>query len=119
MNIVTFNKGDVKEVIAEREKTGDVGLTALFGQGNCHGVSSTMAAYLYPFSKVLGIDLKYRGGDAFGPDDDQSVCNQVERHQWLEVTCRPSMESFILDLWFEGVHSNSDYLTMPIDIAYS
>lgn len=49
LDIVTFNKGDEKIVIADREKTGDVGLTALYGQGNCHGCSSTMAAYFYPF----------------------------------------------------------------------
>lgn len=75
VNIVTFNKGDVKEVIADREKTGDVGLTGLYGQGNCHGCSSTMAAYLYPFQKVLGIDLKYRGGYSFHTDPQSAVKN--------------------------------------------
>jgi len=118
VNIVTFNKGDVKEVIADREKTGDVGLTGLYGQGNCHGCSSTMAAYLYPFSKVLGIDLKYRGGYSFHTEPQMPVKNQVERHQWLEITCRPSMETFLCDLWYEGVNFKTDYLTMPIDKAY-
>lgn len=119
LDIVTFNKGDVKEVIADREKVGDVGLTALYGQGNCHGCSSTMAAYLYPFQKVLGIDLKYRGGYSFHTDPDLPVKNQVERHQWLEFTCRPSMETFLCDLWYEGVNSDQAYLTMPIDKAYN
>jgi len=119
LNIITFNKGDEKEVIAEREKTGDVGATALFGQGNCHGCSSTMAAYLNPFRRVLGIDLKYRGGYSFHTDAHLPVKNQVERHQWLEITCRPSMETFICDLWYEGVNADPAYLTMPIDKAYS
>lgn len=90
----------------------------MFGQGNCHGVSSTMAAYLYPFSKMLGIDLKYRGGYSFSKASGEPVKNKPERHQWLEFTCRPSMESFICDLFYEGCSQKSEFLTMPIDIAY-
>lgn len=119
LNIITFNKGDEKVVVAEREKTGDVGLTALFGQGNCHGCASTMAAYLYPFQRVLGIDLKYRGGYSFHSDARLAVKNEVERHQWLELTCRPSMETFLCDLWYEGVNDDGDFLTLPIDTAYA
>ena len=29
-----------------------------FGQGHCHGVSSCMAAYLYVFAPLLGIDQR-------------------------------------------------------------
>lgn len=117
IDIITFNKGEEKIVIAERHKTGGVGQTGLFGQGNCHGCSSTMAAYLLPFCDILGIDLKYRGGYSFHKDMNDPVSN-VDRHQWLEVTCRPSMETFVLDLWYEGVRSDSGWLTMPIDEAY-
>ena len=63
-----------------------------------------MAAFLYMFGSVLGIDLRYRGGFSFGKNGDELVRNDVERHQWLEFTCRPSMESFICDLWYDGVN---------------
>ena len=120
LNIVTFDKGEVKTVLADRHKTGTTGKLALNGQGNCHGCSSTMAAFLYPFRNILGIDLKYRGGYSFGGlGEGDSVSNEIERHQWLEVTCRPSMETFICDLWYEGVHEDAEYLTTPIDLAYS
>jgi len=119
LDIVSFNKGNEKIVIADREKTGDVGLTAINGQGNCHGCSSTMAAYFYPFQKILGIDLKYRGGYSFHTDAHLPVKNNVERHQWLEFSCRPSMETFICDLWYEGVNDDEAYLAMSIDRAYS
>lgn len=118
LNIISFDKGKEKIVIAERHKVGNVGKTALFGQGNCHGCSSTMASYLYPFSQLLGIDLKYRGGFSFGRDMDELVKNKPERHQWLEFTCKPSMETFICDLWYEGVHQDSAFITLPIDKAY-
>ena len=52
---------------------------ALFGQGSCHGCSSTMAAFLYPFTTILGIDLKYRGGYSFS-GEDTVVTNEIERH---------------------------------------
>ena len=32
------------------------------GQGHCHTVSSVMFAIFKPFSRLLGIDLRYRGG---------------------------------------------------------
>lgn len=80
LDIIAFNKGEEKIVIADRHKTGDVGKTGIFGQGNCHGCSSTMAAYLLPFSNILGIDLKYRGGYSFHKDVHEPVKNEVERH---------------------------------------
>jgi len=51
----------------------------------------------------LGIDLKYRGGFSFS-DGDMEVSNEIERHQWLELTLRPSMNTYICDLWYEGVN---------------
>lgn len=75
---------------------------------------------------MLGIDLKYRGGFTFY-DLDQSgthASNTVERHQWLELTFRPSMESCICDLWLEDADSadagcKPEFLTYPIQEAYS
>ena len=46
-------------------RTDNVAKMAINGQGQCHGLSSTMSAFLYPFIDLLGIDLKYRGGFSF------------------------------------------------------
>jgi len=35
-------------------------------------------------------------------------------HQWLEVTLRPSMTSYVVDLWYEGVWDYSEAIGMPI-----
>ena len=53
-------------------------------KGHCHGVSSTMAAFMMPIAPFLGIDLKYRGCFTFG--DSQPQVSNVERHQCLEVS---------------------------------
>lgn len=48
----------------------------------------------------------------------------MERHQWLELTFRPSMSTCICDLWLEDADGpdksmNSQYLTWDISEAYS
>lgn len=112
LDLIIFNSGDKKDVKADRFKTGSAGKLALFGQGNCHGVSSTMAAFLYPYRNMLGIDLKYRGGTSSGAN------NTIEEHQWLELTFRPSMKTYVCDIWYEGINHDSRYLCMPIKEAY-
>ena len=72
-----------------------------------------MASFLYPFSSILGIDLKYREGTSGG-----TPSNDLDQHQWLEFTCRPSMQTFTCDLWFEGVAKQSSFLAAPIDTTY-
>ncbi len=100
---MTFNEGDQKKVQSDRFKVEEIGKLAMYGQGNCHGVSSTMAGFLWPFCELLGIELKYRGGFSYS-EGEESVSKQVQRHQWLELTLRPSMRSFVCDLWYEGVN---------------
>ena len=78
-----------------------------------------MAAFLIPFSSLLGIDVRYRGGYSFGNNSQHEVRNDIEMHQWLEVTFRPSMETTICDLWYEGVNDDMQFLHLPMDIAYS
>lgn len=39
-----------------------------YGQAHCHGLSSSFAASLLPFSHALGIDVRYRFGDHFAGD---------------------------------------------------
>ena len=71
---------------------------------------------------MLGFELKYRGGYSFAgegrQDFDKPVKNSPERHQWLEVTFRPSNLSFSIDLWYEGVHQNNKFITLPISETY-
>ena len=62
LNLKSFAFGVDKARIG---RTDSVGKMCVNGQGNCHGVSSTMGSVLYAFSGVLGIDVKYRGGYTF------------------------------------------------------
>ena len=87
---------------------------SLKGQGNCHGCSSVIGAYLYHFSKLLGLDVKYRSGNM----DSQPNPN-LDYHQAIEVTCRPSMESVIVDLFLEGISDNNEgFIGLPASEFY-
>eukprot|EP00913_Durusdinium_trenchii_P002627 g2433.t1 len=92
---------------------------ACHGQGHCHTVSSTMAAFLFPFAQVLGLDVKYRGGYSWGGVNMGEPADETveERHQWLEVTLRPSLQSYVCDLWVADAVGN-DALKWPISEAY-
>lgn len=122
LDIITFQKG------LDRGRSpamcDDVAKLACHGQGHCHTVSSTMAAFLNPFCQVLGIDMKYRGGYSWGgvnmgepADDTVTVADSPERHQWLELTLRPSLESYVCDLWVADAVGN-DALRWHITEAY-
>eukprot|EP00434_Breviolum_minutum_P024226 symbB.v1.2.021391.t1/scaffold1840.1/size99223/5 len=91
---------------------------------HCHTVSSTMAAFLTPFCQVLGIDMKYRGGYSWGgvnmgepADETVTVADSPERHQWLELTLRPSLQTYVCDLWVADAVGN-DALRWSILEAY-
>jgi hypothetical protein len=84
----------------------DVSMFAIHGQGHCHTVSSVMAAFLYPWQNLLAFDFAYR--------EDEG-----KTHQWLEITCRPSMKSYVCDLYRQEKYQNEDYLTLPVEIAYA
>ena len=76
LNIVSFQREVDKTRIG---RTDSVGKLAIKGQGQCHGLSTTMCSFLLPFSNVLGIDIKYRGGCTFGSPND--CISHAERHQ--------------------------------------
>ena len=77
-----------------------------------------MAAFLLPYSSLLGIDLKYRGCYTFnGTNTDAN--NSVERHQCLELTLRPSCKTFVVDLWNAEKYDNDNWLMMDMDTAYN
>ncbi|CAK9099353.1 unnamed protein product [Durusdinium trenchii] len=122
LDIITFQKGlDRGRSCATCD---DVAKMACHGQGHCHTVSSTMAAFLFPFAQVLGLDVKYRGGYSWGgvnmgepADETVEVADSPERHQWLEVTLRPSLQSYVCDLWVADAVGN-DALKWPISEAY-
>ena len=94
---------------ADRATTGHVGKLSLHGQGNCHGCSSVIGSYLYHFAPLLGLDVKYRSGYSIHAPTDV-IHPTVDKHQTIEVTCRPSMKSVIVDLWYEGVHQDASYI---------
>lgn len=113
LNIISFANG------VERDRTGrtdDLGQLAVNGQGQCHGLSSTMSGYLLIFSSILGIDLQFRGGTSYG-DKSGSVTNSFEKHQWLQLTFRPSMESFVCDLWYQDSLQDDKMLCLPLSTA--
>ena len=59
-----------------------------------------MTAFLYPWERLIGVGLKYRGGSVFGLDSTESVADQgAESHQWLELTMRPSNRTVTCDLY--------------------
>ena len=114
LNMVTFQQGVDRSRVARSDCAGRL---AVNGQGHCHGVSSTMAAFLLPVASVLGIDLKYRGCFTFG-QEAAGPNNRVERHQCLEVSLRPGGRTYIVDLWMAEKYGNNTWLAMDMNTAY-
>ncbi|CAK0904714.1 unnamed protein product, partial [Prorocentrum cordatum] len=123
LGIVSFQRGlDRGRACAMAD---DAARLAVHGQGHCHTVSSVMCAFLYPWAPVLGLDLCYRGGFSFrgvNPDDsissDVVVADRPERHQWLEVSLRPSMRRFVVDLWVQDGPMGEGALRWDAEEAY-
>ena len=126
VDMITFQRGDVDVLTRDGQHTrarsryvgDDIGRLAAGGQGHCHTTSSTMAAMLLPFCGIFGIDLKYRGGSTHGRYDNAPVHNSTEHHQWLEVTCRPSMITFVVDCYREDKLRDGSHINYPIEVAY-
>merc|ERR1739848_118694 len=97
---------EFKHMAADRPTTGTVGKISLHGQGNCHGCSSVVGSYLYHFAPLLGLDVKYRSGYSFvrNPGSNEKIHGTMDKNQTIEVTCRPSMKSVMVDIWYEGVY---------------
>ena len=98
-------------------RTDDIGQLSWNGQANCRGLSSTISPYLYLFGSVLGIDVMYRAGYSFSGMSSGEVSNQVDKHQWVQIALRPSMEEFVVDLWYEDQEQDSEYVCMGLDKA--
>jgi len=109
LNITTFQRSGDEERSRNRQRycKDDAARFACYGEGHCHTVTSTMAAFLAPWCETLGMDICYRE-DSGG------------HHQWLEFTLRPSMRSFICDLYREdGPSGGHGYLlAVPVTTAY-
>jgi len=101
----------------------DVSRLITYGQGHCHGLTSTLSAVLLPFAPLIGIDLHYRKGDHFSNSSSQFVSNKVDRHHWLELVSRPSMDRYIADLTLFAQDisrfSSHSELFLPASLAYS
>lgn len=112
----------------ERFCSTDVGKLIYYGQGNCHTLASVVSAILLPFSKVLGIEIRFRAGQVIKRNRDvlyndsgeiTGLANnwngkprKTEDHTWTEITYHPSLKTTILDLSFM-------YINIPIDLLYS
>ena len=112
------NVGSEKIMDPTRATTGHVGKLSLHGQGNCHGCSSVIGSYLYHFAPLLGLDVKYRSGFSYHEAGERAHAT-MDKHQTIEVTCRPSMKSIMVDLWYERVHSDTGFLCMDAQEYYS
>jgi len=115
LNITTFQRGLDRSRCSSM--CDDIAQFAVHGQGHCHTVSSVAAAFLAPWQHLCGFDLCYRGGQHFGSTATAGpqaqgqegnaasslagtvVSDSPEKHQWLEVTLRPTMRRLVCDLW--------------------
>lgn len=96
-----------------RTSGGDAGRQAVRGIGVCYEQAAVMAAMLYPFRSLLGVDVQFISGSGYrhltGPGKDPF---NGPGHGWLQLTYRPSMEMRICDrTWMQPDH--------PADRAYS
>ena len=118
LDFIANNVGEEKIMHADRATTGHVGRLSLRGQGSCHGCSSVMGSYLYHFAPLLGLDVKYRSGYSHHGRAGDRAHPTMDRHQTLEVTCRPSMKSVIVDLWYEGVMQDASFACTDAQAYY-
>ena len=64
MNITPLQQGVDRR---RNARTQSVAQLITYGQGHCHGMTSTTVACLLPFARVLGIEVKYRAGSVVKP----------------------------------------------------
>ena len=126
LNLISFYKGVNKERYGRTDCIGKLGI---YGQAQCHGLSSTICGYLLPFCDILGIEILYRGGisfinslNAFNNKDKDikniKICNG-ENHQWVEVNLKPSMKTFVIDLWYQEAFNDDKFLFVDIIEAFN
>uniref|UniRef100_A0A7S2F508 Uncharacterized protein n=2 Tax=Octactis speculum TaxID=3111310 RepID=A0A7S2F508_9STRA len=62
LNITTFQRSGDEERSRNRQRycKDDAARFACYGEGHCHTVTSTMAAFLAPWCETLGMDICYR-----------------------------------------------------------
>ena len=68
-----------------------------YGQGHCHGLTSTAVAVVLPFASALGLEVKYRNGFMFPCRGTDAVSNTRDVHHWVEVTYLPSGRTCVHD----------------------
>ena len=109
LDITTFQRGGGGRARdRSRYCRDDAARFAIGGEGHCRTVSSVLAAFLLPWTQTLGFDLAYRE-DVRG------------RHQWLELTLRPRMRSFVCDPYRASPSRASGggrLLALPVEEAY-
>lgn len=118
LNLTSFYKGVIRERFG---RTDCIGKMAINGQGQCHGLSSTISGFLFPFSEIFGIDILYRGGFSLvgsnKSDKHLRVFNNIEKHQWIQVNLRPGMNSYVVDLWYQEQFEDETFLFLALENA--
>eukprot|EP00298_Acanthocystis_sp_HF-20_P017318 c21722_g2_i2.p1 GENE.c21722_g2_i2~~c21722_g2_i2.p1 ORF type:complete len:377 (-),score=100.92 c21722_g2_i2:125-1255(-) len=139
LNLITF-QNYISENEQGRDRSryckDDISRFAIYGQGHCHTVSSIMTAFLSPWEKFLGIEVKYRRGITLRGIQSNceynnqagTISNDVETHQWLEFTTRPTMRTFVCDLFRDdgvrvyqektGKKIYDNWIHFPAEVAY-
>lgn len=116
LNLISFAKDLNRDRFGRTDCVGKLGV---YGQAQCHGLSSTLSAYLYPFHEILGVDLLYRGGYSFLNDfmkmEDVEVSNYIEKHQWIQINLFPSSKSYIVDVWYQEAFDDDKYLMYEVE----
>ncbi|KRX00287.1 P-loop containing nucleoside triphosphate hydrolase [Pseudocohnilembus persalinus] len=113
----------VKEGIhPERYCVSECGKLAYYGQGTCHIIASLSCAFLLPFTKLLGLEVRFRAGSLIKNSDINEHFQpingwdgkpkKIEHHTWCETTFKPSFQTFIQDRSF-------NYINVNINTAYS
>ncbi|MEE8409294.1 MAG: hypothetical protein V3T05_06800 [Myxococcota bacterium] len=73
-----------------------VGKLAMGSNGQCYSQAAVMAGLLFPFNKLLGIDIRFINGKVFRNASGDPP-NNGGNHGWLQVTYRPTMVTKITD----------------------
>jgi predicted esterase len=115
LDLISFYKGVVR---TRHGRTDCIGKLGIFGQAQCHGLSSTMSGYLLPFINILGFELLYRGGFSFVNEIGYiTVSNTIEKHQWLQINFIPSMKSYAIDVWYQEQFDDEKYLMVDLETS--
>ena len=94
----------------DRYAKDDVAKMAAHGEGHCRTCSSCLAPFLWSFAELLAIDVHY-------------MMDAPGSHQWLQYDTRPSMHTFVCDVYRDENASQcgqprGQLLAQPSELTY-